>query len=308
MRKSIRNSTGNTIITVLVATAISTVIALALATTLTNALQTQRGVTQTVDAEQAAALVALALSKESICSQALLKDENGTLISARTVRALGRGISLRELRTAPGAGGSGTLVERASKAECERGTIPKGKESLCSGVLLSRIEILPRRDVAGADISRVASDFYLAELKMTFEKTGQTLGAQTISRSIPVALTVDAVTGQMQGCRASSSESQPKRRCAPSVYEDRPWIREKIFCRTSEGGTAILYYSSDDVPAAKNKLIYSSPHGKSPMTITFDLATGDFQNHMWSDAGDGESCLNKNLKDIVNDAENRCQD
>lgn len=44
------------------------------------------------------------------------------------------------------------------------------------------------------------------------------------------------------------------------------------------------------------------------MTIIYDALTGAYKDAMWADAGDAQSCLGKNLKDVSGDVENQCAD
>lgn len=147
-------------------------------------------------------------------------------------------------------------------------------------------------------------------------------GASTLTRVISIGLDVNPVTQKITSCQAGggppstvqtpgpsiSLNSTPKRRCAAAIYSDRPWAKERIYCKTKWGGVAVLSWSGDNLKGLSNSIAYSSPHGDKPMTLIYDASSGAYKDSMWADDGDAESCVGKNLKQVAVDAENQCVD
>lgn len=255
--RSLSNSHGNTLIMVLVGLAITALIALNLADLFAGAFKTNRSLTQSVEADQITNMVQLAMMKKDVCEQALLKDSTGALISSRTVSEFKKSISLSDLRIPQAAGGSISLVKPLSDSDCQQ---PQNAGA-CNNIVVSSIEIRPKKDTAGNDISALSNDFLLGEVALTFKKMGAVAGASTITRVIAIGLNVDAATQSLKSCQAGGgstivqvpvpapgpTSSTPKRRCAAALYSDRPWAKERIYCKTKWGGVAVLDYAGDNL-------------------------------------------------------------
>ena len=306
----LKNKKGNTLIIVLVALGLTALIAMNMADLFSGAFKTQRSITQSVAVEQTVDLAQLALSKKASCEQALLKDAAGKPITSRKVSDLKKGISLSEFLIPQSSGGTSVLFKSLSSSDCKK---PENTGA-CNNAIVSSITISPKKDAAGNDISAISNTYHLGELVLTFQKTGSVTGAQTVSRSIPIGLNIDPVTNTITSCQSAgdvtqdAADSKPKRRCAPSIYSNKPWTKERIYCSTQGGGVAVLYYAGDNLKGLSNTLVYTSPHGKDPMTMMYDASNGNFVKYQWAEHDDGQSCINKNLKDIVADAENQCAD
>nr|BFD62463.1 hypothetical protein BdHM001_11440 [Bdellovibrio sp. HM001] len=315
--KLLQQSDGNTLIMVLMGLGLTTLIALSLADVFAGAFKTNRSITQAVEAEQITNLIQLSMSKKEACEQALLLDAAGNPLPSRTVTEIKGSFSLTDLRIPQASGGSVSLVKSLTDADCQ---LPQNAGA-CNGTVVSSIEVRPKKDAAGNDISSISNDYLIGEIAVTYRKTGAVTGASTLTRVIPIGFNIDPATQKIISCQAGGgsttvqvpgtnqpTNSNPKRRCAAAIYADRPWAKERIYCKTRWGGVAVLSWAGDNLKGLSNSIAYSSPHGDKPMTIIYDSSSGAFRDAQWADDGDAESCVGKNLKQVAVDAENQCVD
>lgn len=300
---------GNTIISVLIALGLASIVIFTLATVFSDAFKNQRSITQSVAAEQEAALLLVALSRPETCTQALLKDAAGNLISTRTPTAVKVGIPYTEIRIPQISGGSVVLSRVYTSADCKVAE----NAAACNNVVLSAMSLGPKKNAAGVVIDQIIPEFMLAEMSLTFKKTGAVAGPSSVTRTVPIGLNIDAATGRITGCQSaggdiniSAGDSKPQRRCAPAVYADRPWMKERIYCQNPGGEVAVLNYAGDGLYGATGAVIYTSPHGDAPLNIWYDSKTGSFIKYGGGTSQDGGNCINNNLKFIADDKNNTC--
>lgn len=307
----VRSQRGNTLITVIIAMGLASMVIFTLATVFSDAFKNQRSIAQSVAAEQEASLLLVALSRPETCSQALLKNAAGSLMSSRTPAAVKKGIEYNEIRIPKMGGGTSILTRTYSESDCKKAS----NAAICNQVVLSSIKLLPKKKSDGTVIEQPTPDFMLGEVALIFRKTGATSGPDFVTRSVPVGLIVNPATGRITDCQSgggdiniTTSPETPKRRCSPAIYSDKPWLKERIYCRNPGGTIAVLYYAGDGLTGTNGEAIYTSPHGQSPLNIWYNSNSGKFIKYDGSAAQDGGTCINENLKDIVKDSYNTCTD
>lgn len=301
---------GNTLISILVALGFASIIILTLASVFSDAFKNQRSITQSVAVEQEAALLRVTLSRPEICTQALLKDAAGVLIPTRTSAQVRAGVSFTEIRIPQISGGTVQLTRTYTDAECAQ----PANAGVCNSAVLSSVQLGPKRDKNGVDISQVTPDFMLGELALTYRKTGSVVGANIVTRVVPLGLTIDISTGKIISCQSTGdvaiaptpTPTPPPRRCSAPIYPNKPWMKERIYCKMPNGQVSVLYYGGDNLNGAPNTVIYTSPHGNQPLTVRYNATTGAFQQFSGAAASDGGTCLNNSLPNISQDVENQC--
>lgn len=164
----LKNSDGNSIIMVLMGLGFTALIALNLADIFVGAFKTNRTISQSVEAEQITSLVQLSMSKKEACEQALLKDANGNQVPTRTVGEFKATYKINDLQIPQASGGSVSIVRVLSDKDC------KSPQNIgaCNGTVVDSIEIRPKRDSSGNDISSISNDYLLGEIAITYPKTG----------------------------------------------------------------------------------------------------------------------------------------
>nr|BFD67627.1 hypothetical protein HAGR004_26490 [Bdellovibrio sp. HAGR004] len=137
------------------------------------------------------------MSKKEACEQALLLDAAGNPLPSRTVNEIKGSFSLTDLRIPQASGGSVSLVKSLTDADCQ---LPQNAGA-CNGTVVSSIEVRPKKDAAGNDISSISNDYLIGEIAVTYRKTGAVTGASTLTRVIPIAWTFWRLMPKAQTCR-----------------------------------------------------------------------------------------------------------
>lgn len=142
---------------------------------------------------------------------------------------------------------------------------------------------------------------FVATLNVEAEKALNSMGTPGYSTNLGIRLLVlptGATTGTIKKCAVSSSS--PGEPMDPT----RPWMKRYIVCRTASGGWSVLNFAGDSLSGLLSTIIYTSPHGSTPLGIRYNGITGAYVSHNGSSSNDAASCVGRSLQLIANDSEN----
>ncbi len=142
---------------------------------------------------------------------------------------------------------------------------------------------------------------YPVTLEVVAEKKTGGFGGETLRSKSQIFVIQTNATGSIMGCGGSGGSSAPR-----PLDSARPWIKDKILCRTSAGNLSVFNFAGESLAGVGGRLLYVSPHGDVPLSIAYDPTSGAYISYGGGNVAVATSCIGagKSLQTIANDADN----